>query len=111
MLTEAEHFLADQPIHLPEATACPHHFRYPLAPKTQERDGASFLGDAVNWENKVETGKGWAYGAEFLFEKKIGKTSGWIGYTLAWSTRQFDNLNFGKPFPYKYDRRKNTKIR
>jgi hypothetical protein len=81
-----------------------------MANLIEYKDGASFLGDAVNWENKVETGKGWAYGAEFLFEKKVGKTSGWIGYTLAWSNRQFDNLNFGKPFPYKYDRRNDIGI-
>ena len=28
-----------------------------------------------------------------------------IGYTLSWSNRQFDSLNFGEPFPYRYDRR------
>jgi outer membrane receptor for ferrienterochelin and colicin len=81
-----------------------------MANLIEYKDGASFLGNAENWENKVEVGKGWAYGAEFLFEKKIGKTSGWIGYTLAWSNRQFENLNFGQPFPYKYDRRNDIGI-
>ena len=38
-------------------------------------------------------------------EKKIGKATGWIGYTLSWTNRQFDSLNFGNPFPYRYDRR------
>jgi hypothetical protein len=42
---------------------------------------------------------------EFLVEKKTGKTTGWIGYTLSWSNRQFDSLNFGNPYPYIYDRR------
>jgi hypothetical protein len=81
-----------------------------MANLIEYKDGASFLGNAENWENKVETGKGWAYGAELLFEKKIGKTSGWIGYTLAWSNRQFENLNFGRPFPYRYDRRNDIGI-
>ena len=40
----------------------------------------------------------------------MGKTSGWIGYTLSWTNRQFDNLNFGKPFPYRYDRRHDISI-
>ncbi len=69
------------------------------------KDGATFFGNDQSWEDKVEVGKGWSYGAEFMIEKKVGKATGWIGYTLSWSNRQFDNLNFGKPFPYRYDRR------
>lgn len=69
------------------------------------KDGASFLGNATDWQNKVETGEGWSYGGEILFEKTQGKTSGWIGYTISWTNRQFENLNFGRVFPYKYDRR------
>jgi outer membrane receptor for ferrienterochelin and colicin len=69
------------------------------------KDGASFFGNNEQWDQKVEVGNGLAYGAEFLFEKKIGKTSGWIGYTLSWSNRTFENLNFGQTFPYRYDRR------
>ncbi len=69
------------------------------------KDGASFFGNNETWEDKVEVGSGLSYGAEILFEKKIGKTSGWVGYTLSWSNRTFENLNFGEPFPYRYDRR------
>lgn len=69
------------------------------------KDGASFLADARDWQSKVEAGKGWSYGAEILLEKTMGKFSGWIGYTLSWTERQFDNLNFGEKFPYRYDRR------
>lgn len=69
------------------------------------KDGASFFGNQESWEDKIEVGEGVAYGAEFLIEKKIGKTSGWIGYTLSWSNRTFENLNFGETFPYRYDRR------
>src|SRR5690606_23229138 len=57
------------------------------------KDGASFLLNAGDWQTKVETGKGWSYGTEILFEKKTGKTTGWIGYTLSWTDRQFENLN------------------
>jgi len=69
------------------------------------KEGVDFFGLYDDWEDKIETGKGHAYGAEFLVRKSKGKTSGWIGYTLSWAVREFENVNFGKPFPYKYDRR------
>ncbi len=74
------------------------------------KEGASFNGTASNWEDKVEKGDGWSYGAEFMLEKTIGKTTGWIGYTLAWNWRQFDELNFGNKFPAKYDRRNDISV-
>jgi TonB-dependent Receptor Plug Domain/CarboxypepD_reg-like domain len=69
------------------------------------KEGATFFGESSDWQSKVEQGHGWAYGGEFFLQKKFGKTTGWIGYTLSWNKRQFDNLNNGNVFPYKYDRR------
>ncbi len=69
------------------------------------KEGASFFSVENDWENKIEIGKGWAYGGEFLIEKKSGKTTGWIGYTLSWSERRFKNISFGEIFPAGYDRR------
>ena len=74
------------------------------------KDGASFFNTNKSWEQMVEIGKGWSYGAEFLLEKRTGKTTGWIGYTLSWTNRQFDNINDGKPYPYKYDRRHDISV-
>lgn len=74
------------------------------------KDGASFFGSNQNWENLVEVGDGYSYGAEFLLEKRVGKTTGWIGYTLSWTNRQFDNINNGKEFPYRYDRRHDISV-
>jgi len=74
------------------------------------KEGASFVSLEGTWEDRVATGRGWAYGAEFFLQKKTGATTGWVGYTLSWSNRQFDLLNFGKPFPYKYDRRHDVAI-
>ncbi len=68
-------------------------------------DGADFIGGAGDWERKVAQGNGWSYGAEFLLQKKKGKYTGWIGYTLSWTNRQFAEINDGKLYPYKYDRR------
>ena len=58
-----------------------------------------------NLENEIITGIGEAYGAEFFLKKKVGKLNGWIGYTWSKTTRQFDLLNNGKTFFYRYDRR------
>ncbi|SHF67368.1 Outer membrane receptor for ferrienterochelin and colicins [Mariniphaga anaerophila] len=74
------------------------------------KEGASFSGVAEGWESKIETGRGWAYGLEVMLEKNIGKTTGWIGYTLSKSERKFENLNFGKAFPAKYDRRHDVSL-
>lgn len=74
------------------------------------KEGASFSGISSSWESKIETGKGWSYGAEFLLEKNIGKTTGWLGYTLSWADRQFEDLNFGQKFPARYDRRHDISV-
>lgn len=49
-------------------------------------------------------GKGEAKGIEFLLEKKTGKLTGWLGYTLSKNERTFENINNGKTFPDVYDR-------
>jgi len=68
--------------------------------------GYSNLESDESWENAVETGgEGESYGAEIFLQKKKGKTTGWIGYTLSWTNRRFDNINFGEWYPYKFDRR------
>lgn len=69
------------------------------------KNGATFLGSESDWQEKIEAGKGWSYGGEILVEKKLGKTTGWVGYTLSWTNRQIEELNFGEVFPYRYDRR------
>jgi CarboxypepD_reg-like domain/TonB-dependent Receptor Plug Domain len=70
------------------------------------KDGASYLNaTSAAWDSKVEQGKGWSRGIELLLQKIEGKTKGWIGYTLSKTDRQFANINFGKKFAYKYDRR------
>ena len=74
------------------------------------KDGASFASFGAGWEDLVEQGTGQSFGGEFMLEKNIGKTRGWIGYTLSKSDRQFEELNSGKVFPYKYDRRHDLSI-
>ena len=74
-------------------------------------DGASFFSGVADWKEKiVKNGNGTVYGSEFLLQKKEGTTTGWISYTLSKNMRQFDGLNSGNPFPYKYDRRHDLSI-
>jgi len=69
-------------------------------------EGASFFGGSNEWEDKIErNGKGRVYGVEFLAQKEHGRLTGWIGYTLSYNFRKFDNINQGEWFPYKFDRR------
>lgn len=63
--------------------------------------------NSYNWENRITVGQGKAYGVELMLEKKIGRTRGLISYTLAKSVRQFEELNNGEVFPFRYDRRHN----
>jgi hypothetical protein len=78
----------------------------PMQNLIEYKEGASFLGTTDSkWEDKVTSGQGWAYGGELFLQKKSGRTTGWIGYTLAWSNRRFPELNQGRLYPYKYDRR------
>ncbi|MDD3322969.1 MAG: TonB-dependent receptor plug domain-containing protein [Paludibacter sp.] len=78
------------------------------------KDGASFLGSSTGWEDKINMGRGWAYGIEFLAQKTIGRTTGWIGYTWSKAERLFnrpgEEINNGQVFPAKYDRRHDISI-
>ncbi|GAB3913219.1 TonB-dependent receptor [Larkinella knui] len=80
-------------------------------------EGASFLSsesaqkaDAKPWETNITSGRGWAYGTEFLVQKKTGRLSGWVGYTLSWTWWQFPALNRGAKFHPRYDRRHDASL-
>lgn len=73
------------------------------------RDDAEFtLG--IPLEEQFTRGEGRAYGIELFLNKKIGNFTGWVGYTLAWTKRQFDDLNNGKEFYPRYDRRHDISV-
>jgi len=80
------------------------------------REGASFIGinaenaNDVDWQDNVTSGKGWSYGSEFLVQKKSGKLSGWVGYTLSWIYWKFPELNNGRTFHPRYDRRHDLSV-
>lgn len=67
------------------------------------KDAVSLYSGPGEWQEKIEAGgKGTAYGIELFIEKKTGKNTGWISYTLSESVRQFDNINNAKKYPYVY---------
>ncbi len=69
------------------------------------KEGVSYFGTNQAWIDKMETGgKGTVYGIDVLLRKTTGKVTGWLGYTWMKNYRQFDNINGGKRYPYKYDR-------
>lgn len=52
-------------------------------------------------------GEGRSFGLELMVQKTLGKTTGWLAYTLSKTDHRFKNgtINQGRWFPYKYDRR------
>ena len=74
-----------------------------MANLIEYKNGAVFLGVDNDWQDNVESGDGRSFGVELLLQKKAGRTTGWIGYTLSKTERQFENLNAGEWFPFRYD--------
>jgi hypothetical protein len=56
-------------------------------------------------EESFVFGEGDSKGIELYINKKEGKFTGWVGYTLSYTNRKFADLNEGEKFPYRYDRR------
>lgn len=83
------------------------------------KEGASFFdydpsqassGNTTSWENNLTFGRAKSYGAEFFLQKKEGSFTGWIGYTLSWTKMRFNEVNFGKEFFARYDRRHDISV-
>lgn len=78
------------------------------------REGASYMTSSGNWQKMIALGKGYAYGAELLLQKKTGNTTGWIGYTWSKSLRKYartgQEISSGQKFYAGNDRRNNLNI-
>lgn len=61
-------------------------------------------------EESFVFGKGWSYGTELFINKVKGRLTGWIGYTLSYTWRQFPDLNNNIKYPSKYDRRHDLSV-
>ena len=73
------------------------------------KDGSDFA-SPYPIETQVLQGKQKAYGIEFMINKEIGKTTGWVSYTYSRSLiKIYDELaenriNYGREYPANYDR-------
>lgn len=74
------------------------------------KDGINIQDISQNADQMYVFGKGWSYGVELFLKKATGRFTGFIGYTLSFTQRQFDELNGGEPFFAKYDRRHDVSI-
>lgn len=59
----------------------------------------------TNLDYILALGDGTSYGLELFLNKSYGNLTGWIGYTWLKTNRIFEDINKGKGFPAKYDRR------
>lgn len=75
------------------------------------KDGAELYGNP-NIEGELAFGRGFAYSPlELEIEKKEGKLTGWIGYTLSWVKRGgFPDINRGTYFSPRFDTRHNLNV-
>ncbi len=81
-----------------------------LGNQIEFKDGAQLFAND-NIEDEFSFGKGYAYGMEWEIEKKAGKLTGWIGYTLAWVKKGgFPDIMDGRYFSPRYDRRHNLTV-
>ncbi|QMU31539.1 TonB-dependent receptor [Adhaeribacter radiodurans] len=61
-------------------------------------------------EYEFVAGQGRSYGAEIFIRKNQGRMQGWLGYALARTTRTFPDLNGGRTFPARSDRRHDVSL-
>jgi hypothetical protein len=64
----------------------------------------------ANVESQLIYGSGRAYGMELFLNKKVGKLTGWVSYTLSKSERSFTGVNNGSWYPAKQDRTNDISI-
>lgn len=75
------------------------------------KDGAELFGNN-ELENELAIGRAYAYSPlELEIEKKEGRLTGWIGYTLAWVKRgDFPEIDNGAWFAPRHDTRHNLSV-
>ena len=57
------------------------------------------------WNSRLTSGRGTAKGIDFMIEKKSGRLTGHIAYSLAWTDRTFPDKNSGHTYPARFDNR------
>lgn len=67
------------------------------------KDGANVISSDVV-EPELLFGDGRAYGIECFLKKRVGKLTGWVGYTLSRTEKKIQNINDNNWYPAKQDR-------
>jgi ferric enterobactin receptor len=70
-----------------------------------QRSGVEFAGSDLFYD-----GTGESRGIEFLLQRKTGRLTGWVSYTLAQAENTFEDLNDGQPFAALHDQRHELKL-
>ncbi len=76
-----------------------------------DRDKFNIETDNRSWEERVSTGSGRALGMEVYYKTQVGKMDVDMSYAYSRSFREFDNIDDGASFTYKFDRPHNLHIR
>lgn len=94
--------------------------RYKLSLEGYHTDlsGLVVLDNNASVDNRASTsdaifmadGTGYAAGLEVFAEKRTGRLRGWVGYTLGRTRRTFDEVDAGRAFSPKYDRRHDVSV-
>ncbi|MEO8590845.1 MAG: TonB-dependent receptor, partial [Flavobacteriales bacterium] len=64
----------------------------------------------ANYDAQLVFGTGYSYGAELFIKKRTGKLNGWLGYTWSKTMRTFPDINGGREFPSRWDRRNDLSV-
>ncbi|MBL7782427.1 MAG: TonB-dependent receptor [Saprospiraceae bacterium] len=73
-------------------------------------DTLAYVNRRQHWEKWVNFGQGESFGAELSASWQTAATRTWASYTWSRSTRQFEALNKGVPYPARFDRRHQIKV-
>ncbi|WP_235298385.1 TonB-dependent receptor [Portibacter marinus] len=66
--------------------------------------------ESRDWESRVDSGTGLAYGWEAQIKRREGRWTGSVSYTYGRSIRTFQEINRGEAFPYRYDRKHDVSV-
>ena len=70
------------------------------------KEGINIVTNLDGWEKAIQkNGRGYSQGIEIMLQKKEGRFNGFSSYTLSKTIRQFDSINLGNEYPFRYDNR------
>ncbi|MFO8001413.1 MAG: TonB-dependent receptor [Marinilabilia sp.] len=73
-------------------------------------ESTGFFDYSASWEDKLTAGTGKSEGGELMVQKNKGALTGWLSYTYARTNSVFTELNDGKSFPARFDRRHDASL-